>query len=285
MSRLPAPVLDHVVVNVKQQLDDAAAAYEKLGFALTERGHHSLGSSNHLAIFGENYLELLGFEAGKTANRPDIVNAPPGLSGLVFKTDDSLALHEAIGARGLAVEAPAEFFRPVNLPGGAQDARFRTVRLGAELVRNGRTFFCHHFTPELVWRDEDRQHPNGVTEIVGFTVSSPTPHEVADLYERLFGPGVIETTGEAQFRLRAGRANVDFVTPAEAERRYGVVAYTNDGSERYVALDLQVRSLDALRALFAANGVKFVDTADHAVRVAASEAAGVALRFQEGGAS
>ncbi|QGZ65468.1 VOC family protein [Paraburkholderia acidisoli] len=285
MSRLPAPVLDHVVVNVKHQLDDAAAVYRQLGFALTERGHHSLGSSNHLAIFGENYLELLGFETGKTASRPDIVDAPPGLSGLVFKTDDSLALHEAIGARGLAVEPPAEFFRPVKLPGGAQDARFRTVRLGAELVRNGRTFFCHHFTPELVWRDEDRQHPNGVTEIVGFVVASPEPQTVADLYERLFGPGVIDTVGAAHYRLRAGRANVEFVTPAEAERRYGAVASTNDGSERYVALDLQVRSLAALRALFARNGVPFVETAEGAVRVAASHAAGVALRFQEGGAA
>lgn len=285
MSRIPAPVLDHVVVNVKDQLDQASDIYRKLGFALTARGHHSLGSSNHLAVFGENYLELLGFEPGKRVNRPDIVDAPPGLSGLVFKTDDSFALHEAITARGIAVEPPAEFFRPVQLEGGAQDARFRTVRLGAELVRNGRTFFCHHFTPQLVWRDEDREHPNGVTDIVGFVVASPTPQRVADLYERLFGPGVIEPVGEDRYRLKAGRASVEFVTPAEAERRYGAVAVTQDGSERYVALDLRVRSLSTLRQLFERNGVAFATTADGALRVAAADAAGVALRFVEGGAA
>ena len=283
MSRIPAPVLDHVVVNVKDQLDDASAIYRKLGFALTARGHHSLGSSNHLAIFDENYLELLGFERGKTANRPDIVNAPPGLSGLVFKTDDSLALHEAIQARGIAVEPPAEFFRPVHLPDGAQDARFRTVRLGADLVRNGRTFFCHHFTPQLVWRDEDRQHPNGVTDIVRFIVASPSPRQVADLYERLFGPGAVETAGDDHFRLPAGRANVEFVAPAEAERRYGAVAVTHDGSERFVALDLRVQSLDVLRELFERNSVAYLASPDGSVRVAAAHAAGVALRFVEGG--
>ncbi|WP_321962161.1 VOC family protein [Paraburkholderia sp. J7] len=285
MSHIPAPVLDHVVVNVKDQLDDASHTYRKLGFALTARGHHSLGSSNHLAIFGENYLELLGFEHGKSVDRPDIVNAPPGLSGLVFKTDDSLALHEAITARGIAVEPPAEFFRPVQLPDGAEDARFRTVRLGAELVRNGRTFFCHHFTPQLVWRDEDRRHPNGVTDIVGFVVAAPAPEQVADLYERLFGPGIVERAGNDHYRLPAGRATVEFVTPAEAERRYGAVAATQDGSERYVALDLRVRSLDALRQLFERNGVAFATIADGSVRVAAAHAAGVALRFVEGGAA
>jgi hypothetical protein len=282
MSRIPAPVLDHVVVNVKDQLDDASTVYRKLGFALTERGHHSLGSSNHLAIFGENYLELLGFEHGKRVSRPDIVDAPPGLSGLVFKTDDSLALYDAIQARGIAVETPAEFFRPVRLPDGTHDARFRTVRLGAELVRNGRTFFCHHFTPHLVWRDEDRQHPNGVTDIAGFVVASPTPQQVADLYERLFGPGVVARVGDDHYRLATGRSHVEFVTPAEAERRYGAVAVTQDGSERYVALDLRVRSLDALRQLFERNGVASVTSADGSVRVAAADAAGVALRFVEG---
>jgi hypothetical protein len=279
MSQIPTPVLDHVVINVKARLDHASAIYRKLGFALTARGHHSLGSSNHLAVFGENYLELLGFEEGKPATRPDIVNTPVGLSGLVFKTDDSLALYDAIQARGIAVEPPAEFFRPVQVPDGAQDARFRTVRIGSELVRNGRTFFCHHFTPQLVWRDDDRRHPNGVTDVIGFVVSSPTPHQTGDLYERLFGPGIVERIGDDHYRLPAGRATVEFVTPAEAERRYGAVATTQDGSERYVALDLRVSSLSDLRTLFERNEVASAVSADGSVRVAAADAAGVALRF------
>ena len=51
---VPVPQLDHAVINVADRLDDASALYRRLGFQLTPRGHHSLGSSNHLAVFGDN---------------------------------------------------------------------------------------------------------------------------------------------------------------------------------------------------------------------------------------
>ncbi|WP_454731954.1 MULTISPECIES: VOC family protein [Cupriavidus] len=281
MSKIPAPVLDHVVINVKEQLDDALAIYRKLGFAPTERGHHSLGSSNHLAIFGENYLELLGYETGKTIQRPEVVEAPLGLTGLVFKTTDSLGLYDAIRAGGLAVEPPAEFGRPVNLPDAVREARFRTVRLGVELVRNGRTFFCHHFTPELVWRDEWRAHPNGVTDIVGFVIASASPEQTVALYETLFDRKAVSAAEAGGRVFQAGRARVEFVTPAQAERRFGPVATTDDGSERNVALILQTSSLARLRATLAENGVPSATLADGSVRVLAEDAFGVALQFVE----
>ncbi len=283
MSQLPAPVLDHVVINVKGELDHAVDVYRRLGFALTERGHHSLGTSNHLAIFGENYLELLGYEAGKSTARPDVTQAPLGLTGLVFKTQDSHGLFTALQARGVGVETPAEFFRPVRLPDGTtQDARFRTVRLASELVRNGRTFFCHHFTPEHVWRDEWRDHPNGVTDIVGFVIASPNPAVTAALYDRVFGPGVLTATGALGYSLTAGRARVHFVTPAEAEQRFGKVETTDDGSERNVALVLRTRSLTQTQATLRENGVPWTTLPDGTVLVAADDGFHVALQFVEG---
>jgi hypothetical protein len=281
MSTPIRPVLDHVVINVLNKLDDAHEIYRKLGFHLTERGHHSLGTSNHLSIFGENYLELLGFEAGNEHKRPELLAAPPGLTGLVFKTDDSSRLYDQIRSRGLPVEAPAEFFRPVTLPSGRRDAKFRTVRLGAELVRNGRTFFCHHFTPELVWRDEWRGHPNGVTDISGFIVTSADPAKTASLYEKLFGPGLVEADGWGGHRFQAGRAQVQFITPVEGERRFGAIEVTEDGTERMVALELQTRSLADLCATLSGNGVPSTDPDDGAVLVQAAQAFGVALRFVE----
>ncbi|ALS60344.1 MULTISPECIES: VOC family protein [Pandoraea] len=283
MSQIPAPVLDHVVINVKGELEASVDTYRRLGFALTERGHHSLGTSNHLAIFGENYLELLGYEAGKSTARPDVTQAPLGLTGLVFKTQDSHALHAGLEARGVAVETPAEFFRPVRLPDGTtQDARFRTVRLSTELVRNGRTFFCHHFTPEHVWRDEWREHPNGVTDIVGFVIASPNPAVTAALYDRVFGPGVLTASGHDGYALQAGRARVQFVTPAEAERRFGKVETTQDGSERNVALILRTRSLAQVLATLKENRVPSTTLADGSVLVAAADGFHVALQFIEG---
>ena len=185
------PTLDHVVINVLDQLDAAADLYRRLGFQLTERGHHTLGSSNHLAIFGENYVELLGYEPGRQTQRADLWKHPLGLTGLVFKTTESLALHTTLAEKGVPVENPAEFSRPVSLPEGTRDAAFRVVRLGSQLIPNGRVFFCHHFTPDLIWRDEWRQHPNGVVDIIEFTIVADSPSKTADLYRRIFGPEAV----------------------------------------------------------------------------------------------
>jgi len=65
------PQIDHVVINVMAKLNEAADQFQRLGFHLTERGHHTLGTSNNLAIFGTDYLELLGYEEGNAAKRPD----------------------------------------------------------------------------------------------------------------------------------------------------------------------------------------------------------------------
>ena len=56
----PTPILDHIVIDVRDRIDDAARHFSELGFLLTPRGHHTLGSSNHLAMFATDYLELLG---------------------------------------------------------------------------------------------------------------------------------------------------------------------------------------------------------------------------------
>ena len=64
---LPVATLDHVVINARDDMDRAADIYRRLGFTLTERGYHSLGSMNHLAMFGTDYLELI---AVPKAQRP-----------------------------------------------------------------------------------------------------------------------------------------------------------------------------------------------------------------------
>src|SRR5258706_12228326 len=50
--------IDHVVILVRD-LDRARDTYERLGFTLTPRGFHTIGSKNHCIVFGADYLELL----------------------------------------------------------------------------------------------------------------------------------------------------------------------------------------------------------------------------------
>ena len=112
----PPPVLDHVVIDVRDHIDEAMPRFASLGFLLTPRGHHTLGSVNHLAMFATDYLELLGFGANG-ATRTEIARFPAGLNGLVFKTNDADLVHRHAAAAGLPVLPVQSFSRPVTLDG------------------------------------------------------------------------------------------------------------------------------------------------------------------------
>jgi hypothetical protein len=275
------PILDHVVINVMDNLDGASAQFTRLGFQLTARGHHSLGSSNHLAIFGSDYLELLGFLPGRETMRADLWQHPPGLTGLVFKLDDPDHLYAVLRARGVPVQEPISFQRPVALPEGERDARFTVVRVSGEAVQNGRTFFCHHHTPDLVWRPEWRVHRNGVTAISEFVIASREPSRTAALFEQMFGPELLtEVAGGVSFR--AGDPTILVLKPeAVAERYAGATIASEDGSDRMVALTFKVASLDATRALFDAERIPHHPLANGGIVVPYTEAANAALAFIE----
>ena len=139
MSLFP-PVLDHVVIDVRDRMDEAARIFEALGFTLTPRGYHTLGSMNHLMMFGTDYLELLGFGTGGAA-RPELAPFPVGLNGLVFKTADADAVHAHAAGAGLPILPVQSFSRPVDLGGDKHDARFRTTRLDPGKDRDGAGLF------------------------------------------------------------------------------------------------------------------------------------------------
>src|SRR5262249_16537812 len=181
-----SPVLDHVVIDVRERIDEAAGCFRSLGFQLTPRGHHTLGSANHLAMFATDYLELLGFgENG--AIRPEIMRFPVGLNGLVFKPTDAESIHREAAAAGLPVLPVQSFSRPVTLDGEMRDARFRTTRLDPVGVPMGRVYFCEHLTPDLVWRPEWQTHPNGARAIARVVVATPEPQRTLVLFQALFG--------------------------------------------------------------------------------------------------
>jgi catechol 2,3-dioxygenase-like lactoylglutathione lyase family enzyme len=205
------PVLDHIVIDVRDRIDAAEARFRALGFNLTPRGHHTLGSSNHLAMFATDYLELLGFGAGGAA-RAEIQSFPVGLNGLVFKTEDADRIHAHAQAAGLPILPVQAFSRPVTLGGETRDARFRTTRLDPQQVAMGRVYFCEHLTPELVWRPEWQVHPNGARAIARVIVATPQPERTAELFRGLFGPEAAQAT-EGRVIVAAGRSLPNLATP------------------------------------------------------------------------
>jgi Glyoxalase-like domain len=143
--------LDHIVINTLFDMDRAADMMSQLGFTLTPRGYHSLGSINHLMMFERDYLELIGLPSGTDVLRKEILESPRGLDGLVFKANDIDASERTLRESGLAMLEARSFSRPVTIEGVEHLARFRTVRTAPEMFEAGRVYYCQHYTPELVW--------------------------------------------------------------------------------------------------------------------------------------
>ncbi len=275
---LPLPVLDHVVVNVRDGLDDAATLWERLGFMLTPRGHHTLGSSNHLAVFGTDYLELLGVQPGGA--RTDVLDWPVGLNGLVFKTYDADATYGDLHAGGLPVLPAQAFSRPVEMPGGAQDAAFRTVRIERDAAPAGRLFFCQHLTPSLVWNGAWQRHGNGALGILRVIIAADDPAGPASLLSRMFGWNAVPPR-DGGASMAAGLAQVDILTPHALQAEFGGAAPAADGRKAWMAaLTLRTASLDAAAAALAAGGVPHTH-GPAGIVVPASELGGMTLVFQD----
>ena len=143
--------------------------------------------------------------------RPDVMAAPFGLSGLVFGSEDSTATYTAISGNGINAKPPREFTRPVAIDGGTRDARFRTVTLDQSVTPYGRVYFCHHFTRDLVWRDEWRHHPNGVVAVQRVVIVHPDPTAAARVYSGMFGEAAVRPSVGGMM-LIVGNTNVDIVT-------------------------------------------------------------------------
>jgi hypothetical protein len=249
---LPPPVLDHVVIDVRDRMDEAAQIFAALGFTLTPRGHHTLGSMNHLMMFATDYLELLGFGTA-AATRPELAPFPAGLNGLVFKTGDADAVHAHAVEAGLPILPVQSFSRPVELDGERRDARFRTTRLDPAEVAMGRVYFCEHLTPELVWRPEWQSHANGARAIARILVATGEPRRTASLFAALFGAdSVAEVDGTCI--VPAGTARVELATPETVAAEFGEAAAEPAGRAEYIAaVELKTVSLkqtaERLRAI------------------------------------
>ena len=275
---LPAPVLDHVVIDVRDRIDEAMRCFSALGFQLTPWGRHTLGSVNHLAMFATDYLELLGFpKDGET--RPEITRFPEGLNGLVFKTADADVVHREANAAGLPILPVQSFSRPVALGGEMRDARFRTTRLDPERIGMGRVYFCEHLTPELVWRPEWQSHPNTACAIARVVVATPDPQRTAALFRGLFGPDAVADR-DGRRLIVAGAAQIDLATPNMVAAEFGEAAVEPAGRAEYMAaLGLKVLSLAA--AAQQLRGVPGVRIEPQRVVVSAAAAFNTTIVFTE----
>jgi catechol 2,3-dioxygenase-like lactoylglutathione lyase family enzyme len=270
--------IDHVVVLVRD-LERARSTYERLGFTLTPRGYHTLGSQNHCLVFGNDYVELLAVPQPHPALQhfTDFLAGGEGLGAIALATEDAGGAQQELVASGIGAEPPLDFSRPVQLPGGARDASFRIVQLSPADTPGCRTFLCQHFTPELVWRDEYRSHAVGATGIAAIGMIVEDPPAGAAAFARLFdakpsriAEGLLVDTGSAPIAIGSR---------AKMGHRLNGVALPMRSRPLVAALFLRVADRGRAAKALERGGFAPVTLADGSIAIGADRAHGVALVF------
>ncbi len=177
--------LDHLVINSHFAVESTADIFRGLGFTLTPRSVHSLGSLNYLVMFAGHYLELAGLPVDGGKIRRELLDSPQGIDGLVFASGDAEQTARQLTRAEFPLQPLQSFSREVVSGEAHGLARFTTVRLAAGEFSAGRVYFCQHHTPEWVWRPEWLSHPNRVTAIDRLTLIAGDPKQQEQHYRRL----------------------------------------------------------------------------------------------------
>ncbi|KRR11959.1 VOC family protein [Bradyrhizobium valentinum] len=281
--------LDHLVICVRD-LTQAALDWQTLGFNLTPTGVHPFGTSNRLAMFGNNFLELLAvtdaaavppaapgqFSFG--ANNRDFLTAAEGMSMLALHSDDAHADAARFKANHIGAYAPFDFGRDAVLPGGGTARLEFSLAFATGSAMPGIAFFTceQRHPPELFWKPQYQRHPNGALRVIEVVMSAPEPAAHRSFLEHL-------TESTAQLvpgRLTVG-ASGDRITvlgPAEMARRLPGLA--GDTSPRFCAARLAVTDLDATRQVLKNNGATF-EVAGAVLLIPPAVSHGLALEFVE----
>ena len=173
-----------------RDLDAAATEFRKLGFTLTPRGHHSIGSRNLCIMLGTTYIELLF--APVAHPWLDYYRAfGEGLAAIALSTADADATYAQLKGKG--ARPPMDLSRPAE--GGV--AKFRLVQIEG----SPQVFFVQHLTRELVWRPEWQSHANGARELVDASLSAKKPFDGL--------PASIKWEASGRLRIEGLRKNVE----------------------------------------------------------------------------
>jgi catechol 2,3-dioxygenase-like lactoylglutathione lyase family enzyme len=176
--------IDHAMILVRD-LDCARDTYARMGFTLTPRGLHSLGSQNHCIMFGSDYLELMALPATPPAAYyyyADFLAKGEGVGALALATDDALGVYAELKQVGIEAEPPLALSRPVENLG---EARFTLVQLPPAETPGFRTFVCQHHTRDIVWRPDYQRHANSVAGIKSVSIATADPAHYARLLDGL----------------------------------------------------------------------------------------------------
>lgn len=285
--------IDHLVLSV-HDLDAAEAFFARAGFTLTPRAEHPFGTSNHLAMFEGNFLELLATTAPEKipAHGPNRFSLPAhheallrrrqGLSFVVLFSDDVRRDHARFLAGGLPASEPLDFSRLARQPNG-EDATmsFSIVIVADPALPDAPHFVCQQHTPEFFWHPQYQRHDNGARQVSEVVLVAERPDDLAPYYAALVAPNAVHGA-DGRLLVETARGRIVVLTPAALAGRFEGVEAPRHAPLPYIA-GLQVRTAELAAA---ADCLKRAGIAhahrEEAVRVGPGEAFGAVLEFVAG---
>ena len=268
---------DHALILV-EDLEDGNARMRRLGFRPTPMGVHSahMGTANYTIMLSDmTYFEVIGVIKPTPSNQDmrTLLERRQGLLGFAVKTGDAEALDKELEPSG-ADGGVLAFSRPVDLPGGMTEAAFSVVNFKPEKTLGLRVFACTHHTPDVVWRADYLEQPNGVSGVAA-VIGEVRDVDLAErAYGELFG-GRVARRGD-ELTIDFGSATVSFLSSGALEQRFGLTPF---GDTALRVLDLRTSDLNLARRELEANHVEFDDQDASRLTVAPHEACGAMIRF------
>lgn len=272
--------IDHVVIVVRD-LVAAAESFRRMGFVVTPRGDHSLGSRNHCVMLGEDYIELLTSPPENPhpsrQHYTEFARSGDGLAAIALRTDSAREAYTELLWAGFSPTDPVDFSRPVRLPEGTRDARFRITQLAPDKTPGGRVFLCEHFTREVVWRPEYQAHRNGANALAAVAIVTEDVAGTAGAYERMF-----DTRARAIVEgllVETGSAPIAFATEGALAKRLPGLGATPRLAPKLAALFIHVTDRDAAANALAAGGLHPARMPDGSLAIGPERSHGVAIVF------
>ena len=198
-----------------------AAAFERLGFALTPIARHSgrrtpdgpvvpFGTGNRCAMLRAGYLELIVIVDPQffTNSLEFSLARYAGIHIVALGMDDEETNLARMRAAGIDIPGIAYLERPVDDadPSGPQ-ARF--ARLILPDTPEGRIFLIRHLTPEAIWQERFLSHPNHAVALVEIVIVSAAPAETAFRFGQLSGLAITpDSAGGFSLALQRGRVRM-----------------------------------------------------------------------------
>jgi hypothetical protein len=261
-------------------MDAASTALEQMGFLMTPYTMHTMttapgeeprpsGTANRCIMLREGYLEILC--AVGDAPLAQQLNAATarytGLHLLAFSCADARTEHARLTEAGFVMQPLVNLTRSVD--GGT--LRFSVVRLEPGQMAEGRTQFLQHDTPDLLWREELMNHPNGIVATTDAVMTANDPDESAHRFEKFLGraPHKISDRG---WRFDLDRASFTILNNDALTATLPDVDIPD--SPFIAAFAMRSSDLDATSAYFEQAGVLAETIAPGVLRVAKDPALG-----------